>query len=98
MKLKIFATAVAITLSLGGAAFASDATELGNPGMLLYGNGAEVSVTPGSRTERMIMKHATPYRGMIYSKGGRVYMLHNAKMPDGRMLYDSMPRGKTERH
>ena len=34
--LKTLVTASAIALSLGGAALASDATDVGNPGMLLF--------------------------------------------------------------
>jgi len=86
--LKTLATAFAIALSLGSAAFASDASEVGNPGMLLYRNGMVMSVAHGSKMHKMIMEHATLYNGMIYASAGRVYTIENAKMPNGHMLFD----------
>jgi len=82
---------VAIGGATSGAALASDASELGNPGMLLYSNGTMVEVKPDSRIHRMIMRHAKPYRGrMLYSHGHHLYTIKNARMSDGRMLYDML--------
>jgi hypothetical protein len=91
--LKTLATACAFVVCLGGAAFASDASEVGNPGMLLYSNGMVISVAPGSKMHKMIMEHATLYNGMIYASAGRVYTIKNAKMPNGKMLFDLLSPG-----
>lgn len=86
--------AVAISGATCGAALASDASELGNPGMLLYSNGTMVDVKPDSRIHKMIMRHAKPYRGgMLYSHGHHLYTIKNARMRDGQMLYDYLAPG-----
>lgn len=86
--LKTLITASAIALSLGGAALASDASEGGNPGMLLFQNGTMMSVAVGSKTHKMIMEHAKPFNGVIYASAGKLYTVENVKMASGHMLYD----------
>lgn len=86
--LKTLLTASTIALSLGGAALASDASEVGNPGMLLFQNGTMTSVTAGSKMHKMIMQHAKPFTGAIYASAGKLYTVENVKMANGRMLYD----------
>ena len=92
--LKTLVAASAIALSFGGAAFASDSSDVGNPGMLLYQNGTILSVTTGSKMHTMIMAHAKPYTGgVIYASGGHLYTVENARMADGKMLYDAVSPG-----
>jgi hypothetical protein len=88
--LKTLITASAIALSLGGAALASDATETGNPGMLLFSNGSMMSIAAGSKTHKMIMEHAKPFTGVIYASAGKLYTVENVKMAGGHMLYDML--------
>ena len=87
-SLKTLFTATAIALSLGGAALASDSTEIGNPGMLLFQNGSMTSIAVGSKTHKMIMEHAKPFTGVIYSSAGKLYTVDNVKMAGGHMLYE----------
>jgi hypothetical protein len=87
---KTLLTASAIALSLGGAALASDATEGGNPGMLLFANGSMTSIAVGSKTHKAIMEHAKPFNGVIYSSGGKLYTVENVKMAGGHMFYDML--------
>lgn len=91
--LKTLVTASAIALSLGGAALASESSELGNPGMLLYQNGTMMSVAAGSKMHKMIMEHAKLYTGVIYASAGKLYSVENVKMADGHMLYDVLSPG-----
>jgi len=91
--LKTLFTASAIALSLGGAALASDSTEVGNPGMLLFQNGTMTSIAVGSKTHKMIMEHATPFTGAIYASAGKLYTVQNVKMAGGHMLYDVLSPG-----
>jgi hypothetical protein len=86
--LKTLITASAIALSLGGAALASEGSEGGNPGMLLFQNGSMTSVALGSKTHKTIMEHAKPFTGVIYASGGKLYTIENVKMAGGHMLYD----------
>jgi hypothetical protein len=88
--LKTLLAASAIALSFGGAALASDASEAGNPGMLLFQNGTMTSVKVGSKMHAMIMEHATPFTGAIYASAGRLYTVENVKMASGHMLYDTL--------
>lgn len=92
--LKTVVAASAIALSLGGAALASDASEVGNPGMLLYQNGTMVSVATSSKMHAEIMAHAKPYTGgFIFASGGHLYTVENVRMADGKMLYDTLSPG-----
>jgi hypothetical protein len=91
--LKTLMTACAIALSLGGAALASDAAEVGNPGMLLFQNGTMTSVAVGSKTHKMIMEHAKLFTGAIYASAGKLYTIENVKMAGGHMLYDILSPG-----
>lgn len=87
--LKTIAIASIVATLIGGAAIASDATDVGNPGMLLYGNGTLAHLKADSKMHSMIMRYAKPYSGpMIFASGGRLYTIENARMSDGRMLYD----------
>ena len=87
-------TLTAATIALGcltGAAAASDASEAGNPGMLLFRNGTMMSVPMNSRMHAMITKYMKPYTGgMIYAQGGHLYTLENVKMEDGHLLYEKL--------
>lgn len=92
--LKTLVAASAIALSFGGAAFASDNSDVGNPGMLLYQNGTMLSVATGSKMYATIMAHAKPYTGgLIFASGGHLYTVQNARMADGKMLYDAVSPG-----
>jgi len=86
--LKTLITASAIALSFGGAALASDASEGGNPGMLLFANGSMTSIATGSKTHKMIMERAKPFTGVIYASAGKLYTIENVKMAGGHMLHD----------
>lgn len=78
----------------GGSALASDASEAGNPGMLLFSNGTMVMLKADSNMHKVIMRHAKPYSGgMIYANGGHLYVIENVKMSDGRMLFDQLSPG-----
>ena len=81
--LKTLFTASAIALSLGGAALASDSTEIGNPGMLLFQNGTMTSIAVGSKTHKMIMEHAKPITGVKLEWIGEICV--------------TLPRGQIER-
>ena len=91
--LKTLFTASAIALSLGGAALASDSSEIGNPGMLLFQNGTMTSIAVGSKTHKMIMEHAKLFTGTVYASAGKLYMVENVKMASGHMLYDILSPG-----
>jgi hypothetical protein len=86
-----------ISVFAGGAAMASDASEAGNPGMLLYSNGTMVALKADSNMHAMLMRNAKPYTGgMIYASGGKLYTIENARMSDGRMLFDLLSPGNPE--
>jgi hypothetical protein len=85
---KIVAASV-LAVALGGSALASDATEVGNPGMLLYSNGTMVTVKANSKAHTNLMAHAHRVDGgLIYASGGHLYAVDNVRMAGGQMLYD----------
>lgn len=87
--LRNLVAASALAVALGGSALASDGSELGNPGMLLYSNGTMVTVKANSKAHTNLMQHAKPFSGgLIYASGGRLYTIENARMAGGTMLYD----------
>jgi hypothetical protein len=90
---KTILVASAVSLSLGAAALASEASDLGNPGMLLFQNGSMTSVPANSKAHAMIMQHAKPYAGAIYASAGRLYIVDNARMADGKTLYEAISPG-----
>jgi hypothetical protein len=81
--------ASALAIAFGGSALASDTSEVGNPGMLLYQNGTMVTVKASTKVHTSLMQHAKPFTGgLVYASGGRLYTIENVKMAGGQMLYD----------
>jgi hypothetical protein len=92
--LKTLLAASAVSLSLGAVALASESSEIGNPGMLLFQNGSMTTVPANSKAHAMIMGHAKPYTtGAIYASAGRLYIIDNVRMDNGKMLYDLISPG-----
>ena len=92
--LKTLLAASALSLSLGAIALASEASEVGNPGMLLFQNGSMITVPANSKAHAMIMEHAKPYgTGAIYASAGKLYIIDNVRMDNGKMLYELLSPG-----
>jgi hypothetical protein len=89
--LRKIVAASALAVALSGAALASDTSEIGNPGMLLYSDGTMVTVKAGTKAHTTLMQHSKPYAGgLIYASGGKLYTIENAHMDGGKMLYDAV--------